>query len=429
MEPVHELIVVGAGAAGTWVAWRAAEAGLADVVLLEKTPRVGTKILASGGSRCNLTTTLGPADAARLFGNRGARFLRRGFSVLPPLELRAVFAELGVETDEAPLEKVFPRSGSAKAVRDALEAAARRAGVSVVLDSGVVGLEQEPDGTWRLDLVAGSSPASVRTKRLVLATGGQSYAATGTTGDAYPWLQALGLELVPPAPALVPLTSPAGWVRELAGLALQNVELRLMSAAGKELARRRRPLLFTHQGVSGPGPMDLSRQVGREPGAFELRMDLVPDTSRDELREALIGIGSRSGAPLFVTVLAEVLGGFAGEPIPKRILARLLEAVGVSERAGHQALGRAARHELVEIIKGLPIPIDGTIGFDKAEVTSGGLALSAVDPGTCRVRGFEGLWVVGELLDIDGPIGGLNFQSAFATAELAARDISRTALE
>ena len=426
MAALHELVVVGAGAAGTWVAWRTAEAGLHDVVLLEKTPRVGTKILASGGSRCNLTTTLGPAEAARLFGTRGQRFLRRGFAVLPPLELRARFAELGVETDEAPLEKVFPRAGSAKAVRDALEAAANAAGVRITLNSGVTGLELEADGTWRLD-VDGSEP--IRTKRLVLATGGQSYAATGTTGDAYPWLRALGLEVVLLAPALVPLTSPAAWVRDLAGLALQNVELRLLDAGGKEVGRRRRPLLFTHQGVSGPGPMDLSGPVARAPGSYELRVDLVPDVSRDRLRDALIEIAGRPGAPLFVTALADVLGGMAGEPIPKRILAQLLASVGLAERAGHQALARHARHALVECIKGLPIPIDGTLGFDKAEVTSGGLALSAVDPGTCRVRGFEGLWVVGELLDLDGPIGGLNFQSAFATAELAARDISAQALE
>jgi predicted Rossmann fold flavoprotein len=426
MGAVRELVVVGAGAAGTWVAWRAAEAGLRDVLLVEKTERVGTKILASGGSRCNLTTTLGPREAGRLFGTRGERFLRRAFDQLAPVELRRLFEELGVPSEEAPLEKVFPKSGSAKDVRDSLEAAARAAGVEIELEAPVVGLESAEESEWDVRLESGEL---IRTRRLVLATGGQSFASTGTTGDAYAWLRGLGLRLVEPAPALVPLTSPARWVGGLAGIALQDAELRLHDAKGKEVGRRRRPLLFTHVGVSGPGPMDLSRAVGRAPGKFELRVDLVPDHSRDELREALIEAGGRAGAPQLVTVLAQLLARLAGEPIPRRLVELLLEGIGLTGRAHHQSLGRAARHELIESIKGLVIPIDGTAGFDKAEVTSGGLHLGEVDPGTCRVRGRHGLWVVGELLDLDGPIGGLNFQSAFATAELAARDISRAALE
>jgi len=421
----RELVVIGAGAAGTWVAWRAAEAGVRDVLMVEKTPRVGTKILASGGSRCNLTTTLGPREAGLLFGTHGARFLQSAFRVLPPLELRRIFEGLGVASDEAPLEKVFPRSGSAKDVRDALEAAARRAGVEVQLDSAVRGLVAS-EGGWCILLEGGER---VQTKRVVIATGGQSYAATGTTGDAYGWFRELGLRVVEPAPALAPLLSPAGFVADLAGIALQECELRLVSAKGKEVARRRRPLLFTHVGVSGPGPMDLSRTVGRLPGNYELRVDMAPDSTRDELRDALIEAAGRAGAPQLLTVISHLLAESAGEAIPKRLIELLLKGVGLTGRAHHQSLGRAARHQLIELIKGFPIPISGTAGYDKAEVTSGGLNLSEVDPGTCRVKKQAGLWVVGEALDLDGPIGGLNFQSAFATAELAACDISQMDLE
>lgn len=425
----HKIVVIGAGAAGTWVAWRVAEAGAKNVLLLEKTPRVGTKILASGGSRCNLTTTLGPSEAGRLFGEKGKRFLRRAFGVLPPKKLREAFAAIGVESEDAPLEKVFPKSGSAKDVRDALEHAARKVGVEIELSQSVVGIRPADDSGWWIETAdTDGATQQVHASQLVLATGGQSFASTGTTGDGYKWLRNLGLQVTDLAPALTPLVSPEAWVHGFSGLALQNVELRLIAPNGKEIGRRRRPLLFTHLGVSGPGPMDLSREVARTPGDYVLRVDMLPDTSRDHLRDTLILAAGRPGAPLLQNVLSEVLSGLAGEPIPRRIIDHLLSEVGISSRAGHQALGRASRHDLIELVKGLPIAITGTAGYDKAEVTSGGLALSEVDPGTCRVRSKDDLWVVGELLDLDGPIGGLNFQSAFATAEVAAKDLTKNLL-
>ena len=437
-----DVVVIGAGAAGTWCAWRCAELGLPEVVLLEKTPRVGTKILASGGSRCNLTTTLDGVGAAALFGIKGARFLKRAFGVLAPADVRERFGELGVATEVAPLEKIFPSSGSAKEVRDALERAARAAGVDIWLDGGVLSVapvlldaqalsphdarSAEADAKpgrhgWRVTRKDGSV---VLARRLVLASGGQSYASTGTTGDAYGWLRDLDLQLIEPKPALVPLLSPATWVHELKGIALQNASVRLIDARGKVVGERRRPLLFTHLGVSGPAAMDLSRLPAREGGAFFLRVDLVPDVSRETLRDGLIELAGRPRAPQVLTLCQEWLSALAGEILPKRLLEEVLRSAQIDPRESMQAVNKAARHVLIETLKGWDIPIEGDAGYDKAEVTSGGLHLKEVDPGTCRVRRLENLWVVGELLDLDGPIGGLNFQSAFATAELAARDLA-----
>lgn len=503
------LVVIGAGAAGTWCAWRAAELGVAGVTLIEKTPRVGTKILASGGSRCNLTTTLDGHGAAALFGPKGARFLRRAFGVLAPLDVRARFGELGVATEVAPLEKIFPASGSAREVRDALESAARAAGVAIELDAGVIGIEplaggelMQADAAQATSLRAAKAQASMRVEaagaecasvdsasgsasastpgetrpanadaaqaaghapagshgkrrkrkakaprgpapdaggwriartdgsafiadQVVLATGGQSYASTGTTGDAYAWLRALGLELVEPRPALVPLLSPAEWVHDLKGIALQHVNVRLLDAKGKQLAERRRPLLFTHQGLSGPAAMDLSRIPARTGDAYMLRVDLVPDTDREELRAALIELAGRPRAPQVLTLIQELLSARAGEVVPKRLIEALLAGLDIDPRGTMQRIDKPTRHALIETIKGWDLPVRGDAGYAKAEVTSGGLALHAVDPGTCAVRGFERLYVIGELLDLDGPIGGLNFQSAFATAELAARALAQ----
>jgi hypothetical protein len=388
--------------------------------LLEKTPRAGTKVLASGGTRCNLTTTLDATRAAELFGRDGARFLGPAFRALSPMDLREHFAALGVETVEEALEKVFPKTGGARAVRDALERDARAAGAKLLFDSGVEAIAPLGGSAgWEVRLAAG---ASVRCARLVVCPGGKSYPRTGTTGDGYAWLAALDLPIVEPVPALVPLSSPAKWVRELAGVSLQDVEARLVDAKGTTLGKRRRPVLFTHKGVSGPGAMDLSSFVARAqkrgPALFHLVLDLAPDLDREVLRALLVDGAGRPGAPSIARVLPS--------PPPKRILDVVARRAGIeSGELRANRLDRESRHLFVETLKGLAVEIDGTLGFDLAEVTAGGLALSHVDRGSMRVKGFENLYACGEILDLTGPIGGLNFQAAFATAELAARDAVR----
>ncbi len=402
------IIVLGAGAAGLWFSWRAAMGG-AQVLLLEKTPRTGTKILASGGTRCNLTTSLDPSQAAELFGAKGSRFLNHAFEVLPPMAVRERFEELGVPTEEAPLDKVFPSSGRARDVRDALEAAARAAGVKIVCNAPAHSIRRD-QGDWLVETPLGVG----RCQRLVLAVGGRSYQTTGTIGEGYRWLQDLDLELTPTTPALVPMTSDEKWIHDLAGIAWQNGELRLEDPKGKILGRRRRPLLFTHLGMSGPGAMDLAGQVAAQPAAgMRLMLDFFPDESREGTRTRLIEAAGRKGAPRISRCLPEAM--------PKRLLSAVSRAAnldGPDPKA--QFLDRAARHRLVEALHGLPMNISGTRGFDVAEVTRGGLCLHQLDPFSMQVNSHPGLTVLGELLDLDGPIGGLNFQVAFACAEVAA---------
>lgn len=417
------MIVVGAGAAGLWAAERAAREGR-SVLLLEKTARTGSKVLASGGTRCNLTTTLDARPAAALFGKSGARFLETAFRVLPPRAVRARFEELGVPTVDAPLEKIFPTSGRAVDVRDALERAALTAGVRIELECPVERVEPAPDGTWILAIAGGRV---ARAARVILCPGGKSYPRTGTTGDGYRWLDDLGLEEVEPVPALAPLQSPAAWVRELAGISIQEGEARLVDAAGVVIGRRRRPVLFTHRGLSGPGAMDLSESVARARVDADrkrvrvelaLRIDLAPDLGADALRALLLEAGGRAGGPTLSRVLPF--------EVPRRLLEAVARQAGLREpdpRANQ--IEREARTRLVDALKGLSVPVDDTLGFDQAEVTAGGLALHEVDAGSLRVKKHPGLYAIGEILDLQGPIGGLNFQAAFATAELAGRAAAR----
>ena len=416
---VWDVLVIGAGAAGLWAATVAAKRGQ-RVCLLEKTPRCGTKILASGGTRCNLTTTLDSRGAARLFGPKSERFLKPALAALSPQGLREHFHALGVPTVEAPLEKIFPESQKAKDVRDALERDADEAGVQILLDQGVQSISQgarEDGPVWS----AQSASQSYSAKRLFLATGGASVPKSGTTGDAYAWLENLGLEVTAPAPALVPLSSPEDWVHALSGIAIEHCEARLLSPTGRKLNVRMRPVLFTHKGLSGPGAMDLSEAVARaqigdgEAGMYTMSLDLLPEQSHEELRAVLVQAHGLPGRPNLGNVLPTIL--------PRRLLQQVARQAGVKDeitlKGGLADLTKAGRHGLVEALKGLRVPVDGTLGMDLAEVTSGGLALRQVNPRTMEVNGFPGLFVFGELLDLCGPIGGLNFQAAWATAELA----------
>jgi predicted Rossmann fold flavoprotein len=407
-----DVVVVGAGAAGLWAAERVARAG-AQVLVLEKTPRAGTKILASGGTRCNLTTTLGPVFAARLFGE-AETFLLPALKALPPAEVRARFRALGVPTVIEPeLEKVFPESQRAVDVRDALLAAAERAGARLRYRSPVRGLRPVAEG-WEVQLDEGL----ILCRKLMLCPGGRSYPKTGTTGDGYAWLSSLGLTVIPPVPALVPLTSDADWVTELSGIALPHAEARLQDASRKVVARRRRPVLFTHKGLSGPGAMDLSEPVARGGQGWHMALDLMPDRDLDGLRTELQQAAGRPGGPHLARVLGPVL--------PTRILSAVCRQAGLPDNPALHQVPRKARNLLVDALKGLLVPLSGTLGWDMAEVTGGGLARTEVDPLTLQVLRWPSLYVFGELLDVQGPIGGLNFQAAFSTAELAARHAAAT---
>jgi len=431
VELSSRIVIVGAGAAGLWAAGRAARAG-AEVLLLEKTARTGTKVLASGGTRCNLTTTLGPIEAARLFGQSGERFLKHAFRALPPQAVRARFEELGVPTEEAPLEKIFPVSGRAVDVRDALERDAREAGARIEFESGV-DYVRRLDGEFEIELVGGRR---AKCERLVLCPGGKSYPKTGTTGDGYRWVADLGLPLVDPVPALVPLTSPEAWARELTGISLQGVEARLVDAERRVLGKRRRPIVFTHHGVSGPAAMDLSVHVARgraaaqrkkeTPPCFTLELDLAPTIERERMRLLLIEAAGRPGNPVLGRALGEILVANGAEALPRRLFARIAAQAQLDVDVRANGLDKEKRHKLVESVKSFAVLIDGTLGWDSAEVTSGGLSLEALNPATMQVRGIDNLFVCGELLDLTGPIGGLSFQSAFATAELAARSVCAT---
>ncbi len=398
-----EVLVVGAGAAGFMAAIVAARRGR-RTVLLEKNQRPGLKILISGGGRCNLTTTRSGQDLEAQFGARRGRFLRHALRAFPPAALRAFIEAAGVPLQEEDLEKLFPVSQRARDVVEALLRLAREAGVELRTAEPMRTLQRCSD-----TFVAATATGTITATSVVLATGGLSYGKTGATGDGYGVCRAFGHTITKTWPALAPLVVDAGWLQALQGIVLHDVDLGVVAADGRQLLVRRRPILFTHKGLSGPAAMDLAGDIEEQQGTASVRFDFAPSVTREALEAEWLAAAAAHGARRVDTLLPA--------PLPERVrsaLARLASAEGTL--AG---LSRDARRRLLAVTKDLRVPVPRSLGFDHAEVTRGGVALDEVDARTMASLRQPGLFVCGELLDVDGPIGGFNFQAAFATGRLA----------
>lgn len=404
-ERCPEVVVIGAGAAGLMAAWRAAEQGRRTLVL-EKNRRPGAKILLSGGSHCNLTHDTDNRGIVEAFGPPG-RFLHSALANFGVQEALAFFASEGVPTIVAENGKVFPQSDKAADVLAALAARVGRSGASLALNEPVLEVSRHTDF-----FTLTTSRQVVQTRQVVLTTGGQSYPGCGTTGDGYRFAAQLGHTVIPPRPALVPITVAVPWVAELRGITLPDVTVAIQENT-QRLAQRRGSLLLAHFGLSGPVALDLSRIVSRHPHPEKLlcTIDLLPDRRPEELHDFLQRETQAAGKKQLAVVLAALL--------PRRLCDILLHLAGMPVDRKSAALGKEERGALVRLLKGLPVPITGTLGFQKAEVTTGGVALDEVDSRTMQSKLVPGLWLAGEVLDLDGPIGGYNFQAAWSTGFLA----------
>lgn len=412
LRRMWDIIVIGGGAAGLWAAGTAAARGL-QVLVVEKNNKPGVKILMSGGTRCNITHACGIQGIMTAFGKQG-RFLKPALHELPPEAVVAGFNRLGVATKVEETGKVFPVSDRAIDVRDALVTRLGAAGAS--LRSGVVvrNVERSSDGDWRVCIDEGE----LQTRNVLLCCGGLSYAGCGTTGDGYAWARQAGHTIVATHPALTPLLSPTVWVHELKGITLPDVEVRVVTEGKKNKDPRsisRGGFLWTHFGCSGPAPMNVSRFVAAldEPHHAGLLVDLLPGQAESEL---LARLGAQSGGRKTVASTLHSL-------IPRNLSSCLLQRAGLAEGVTLAELPRKGRQSLLDDLKGLRVPLSGTRGYPKAEVTSGGVDTREVNPRTLESRLAPGLFLAGEILDIDGPIGGYNFQAAFSTGHLAALSV------
>ena len=408
IEAPLRVAVIGAGAAGLVAAAEAAGRG-ASVLLIEKNTKTGVKILMSGGTRCNLTHHAGAREIAQAFGQAG-RFLQPSLGAFSPADVVRMFHELGVPTKVERTGKVFPASDRALHVRDALLQRASQSGVGIRTGTAVLSVDAEADRGWRI----ATDGEVIDADRVIVTAGGKSWPACGTTGDAYDWLKRLGHTIVEPRPALVPLTGGDAWMHALSGVTLEDCLATVVSAQGdsrKALATRRSSWLFTHFGFSGPAAMDISGVLTAASSFAEMQvlLDLVPDLDESNLRAILTNRDRDGGRQRVASILAKWL--------PNRLASTLAEQSEADCTIAQ--LPKRACHSLTEHLKRLPMKVTGTVGFQKAEVTAGGVALNEVDPKTMESRRAPGLFIAGEVLDVDGPIGGYNFQAAFSTGRAA----------
>ena len=412
--PDAPLLVVGAGAAGLMTAIQAGRAGLAGVLALDGARTLGAKILVAGGGRCNVTHH---AVHERDYAGSTPAAIRRVLSRFTVDECVAFFDALGVELKREDTGKLFPVTDSARTVLNALLGAARAAGVDLRHPDRVHAVRALAEGGFEVQ----SDGGTLRARRLVLATGGRSLPKSGSDGAGLDMAVALGHSLTQRVvPSLVPLLLAEGhWLRELSGLALP-VELRVVDGNGRRLVRFGGAMLCTHFGISGPAALDISRHLTlhhADDPSVRLQVALLPDLDEAAADRWLLDATGRS-------LLSRLR-----ERLPERMARAALAAADVDADATAQRLGREQRRGLVRTLTALDLPVTGDRGFTHAETTAGGVPLAEVRLETMESRVVPGLHLVGEMLDVDGRIGGFNFQWAWASGFVAGTAAARALTE
>lgn len=405
---MNKVLIIGGGAAGLLAALGAAEGG-ADVTLLEANEKLGKKIYITGKGRCNVTNACEPDQFLRRVV-KNPRFLYSALNAFSPADMMELLRRLGCPVKVERGSRVFPESEKASDVTRALERELRRLGAKIRLNSPVAEILVREDAVCGVRLKSGEELSA---DRVVAATGGQSYPSTGSTGDGFRWLQSLGHTVYPPLPSLVPLVSEAPWVRALQGLSLKNVRLTLRH--GKKLLYSDvGEMLFTHFGVSGPLALSASAYLAElPPEETELLLDLKPGLSAEQLDARLLRELDASGKRLLRTLLSTLY--------PARLAEEMPALCGVPGDTPACEVTREQRSRLTAAGKALPVPLSGVRPLAEAVVTRGGVSVREIVPSTMESKRIRGLYVAGELLDVDALTGGFNLQIAFSTGLLAGR--------
>ena len=413
------VIVIGGGAAGLIAAGQAAKNG-AKTVLIEKMKRPGNKLRLSGKGRCNLTNTAPLPEFIIHFGPNG-RFLRQAFSRFFSADLAAFFKELGVRTATERGGRVFPVSGEARELVDALVRWIKKCGVSIqtsstveqllVENSRVIGVQTSHTSFHKKKAVTNNQ--IYQADAVIIAAGGASYPATGSTGDGYRLAKSVGHTVTPIRPALVPLKTAGNIASRIQGLNLRNVAAKIW-IDGKKRADEFGEMTFTDFGVSGPIILSLSRQVvdALGPGQkVSLSIDLKPALDERKLDARLLRDFAKHSKRQFYTLLKELL--------PQKLIPVCIDLTGIaSDKPGHQITANE-RKRLRMWLKDFRFEITGCRPFAEAIITAGGVKIKEVDPRTMSSRIVTGLYFAGEVLDIDADTGGYNLQAAFSTGWIA----------
>ncbi|MBC8531199.1 BaiN/RdsA family NAD(P)/FAD-dependent oxidoreductase [Gehongia tenuis] len=401
----RSIAVIGGGAAGMLAAYAAAQSG-AEVTLFEANEKLGKKLYITGKGRCNVTSAVPPEDFLKEIPHHG-KFLYSAFAAFNNEDLMTLLEKTGVPLKVERGMRVFPQSDKSSDIIRALERLLGKSGVKVRLRTPVKAIWMEEGGLRGIEL-AGKRLAF---DRVIVATGGVSYPATGSTGEGHRMLARCGQKITELYPSLVPIETAESWPRRLQGLALKNVRLHVREGK-KNLYNELGELLFTHFGISGPLVLTASSHTaGRALGGIQMEIDMKPALSAEQLDRRLVRDFESQARRQFQNALDGLM--------PKSMVPVLVELSGISGSKPVHQISKGERESLVALLKGLRLTPKAFRPFTEAIITRGGVDVREIRPATMESKTIPGLYVCGELLDVDGYTGGFNLQIAFTTGYAA----------
>jgi predicted Rossmann fold flavoprotein len=405
---MYDVVVIGGGPAGMMASVRATEQG-ARVLLLEKNPGLGKKLLITGGGRCNVTNATFDVRTFLKKYKDNDKFLFSAFSQFDVKSALKFFNGRGMPTKVEAENRVFPITDSAQSVWDVLVESLKKSNVEVKTNAAVSKIEST---NGKITGVVLKNKEVIVGKKYILATGGTSRPETGSTGEGFTWLKDLGHTVIPTNEALVPIALKDAWVKKVSGLTLKDIKLTTFQNNEKQEVHKGK-LLFTHFGISGPTILNMSRDVGEllKYGDVEIRLDLLPSLDHGMMNAKL--------QELFKEDDKKKIKNSLGSLIPSALVSPILAIAGIDEEKINNAVSREERLKLIEIIKGIPLHVSHLLGADKAVVSSGGVDLTEVDFKTMQSKKIENLYLVGDVLNIDRPSGGYSLQLCWTTGFVA----------
>lgn len=411
---IWDLAVIGGGPAGLMAAGRAAELG-AKVILIEKNPILGKKLLITGGGRCNVTNA---EEDLRVFLAKfktNDQFLFSSFSQFGVKETLNFFHKNNMETKVENEKRVFPKSNTAKSVWDVMVSYVKKHQVTILLDSPVVRFTKDDNGKIKSIVLKGGR--EIKAKSFAIGTGGKSRPETGSSGDGFTWTKELGHAVAEPSSALVPITIHESWVRSIPGVSLQKVKITTFQNEVKQDVRRGK-ILFTHFGLSGPAILNMSKDIGEllKYGKVILSLDLLPDTDQGDLNKKLQMMFTEGRSRKFKNSLVGLLSSSI-RPI-------IVKLSNIDPEKACHSVKRSERLLIVKLIKDLRMEVKSLLGRDKAVVTSGGVDLKEIDFKTMQSRLVPNLYIVGDMLNIDRPTGGYSLQICWTTGFVAGTHVA-----
>ena len=405
----YDIVVIGGGPAGMMAAIAAGEKG-AKVALFEKNPKLGVKLLLTGGGRCNLTHIEKSRDFCSKFGKEGD-FLLSPFSVFGTKETMDFFEKNGLELKEEG-GKVYPVSEKAKDVLNFLISLLKKNKVDVFTSSEIKDIRT--DGKKVVSVLL-PDKKEVKARSCIFSVGGKSYPVTGSTGEGFNWLKKMGHRVDELKPALTPIETKEEWTKSLSGISLDNVSVSIVQN-GKKAKEERGEILFTHFGLSGPLILNMSRAIGDflEKGKVKISIDLFNGKSVEESDGYLQSVFNKNRSKHVLKCLSDIY--------TEKLSSFIMNFSGVPYDRKPNNLTKEERERMVRFMKKIELNVVGLLGFDRAMATHGGVSLKEIDSKTMKSKLLSNLYFAGEAIDLDGPSGGYNLQMCWTTGYVAGQN-------